>query len=165
MLTNLFSGSWTSHQTKWHQKKDNILQLWRLVGELLPDSRCLGCRMMLFHHSYQAVLHHHHQSQEHDQVLYLLGYSILVLKKHWHSVAGDQIYRQQNKISSLSELQDKLHILDTKYWTVVKQYESTVICYLVESPHPNIKLSVINETSLIVHTYIFQGSCSKYHRK
>lgn len=70
------------------------------------------------------------------------------------SVADDMQHREQRHFENLNELQEKLNFVDKKYWTVSKQDESLLICRIIQSPHPKIKLSLVIDPTCAVRVYV-----------
>ena len=47
----------------------------------------------------------------------------------------------------------ELNFLDRNYWSVIKQQETLIICIVIKSPHPKIKLSLVIESDFAVHVF------------
>ena len=62
--------------------------------------------------------------------------------------------RRAKEFQSLDELKGKMQFLDRKYWTVVDQVESPLLCRIVQTSHPKVVLSLVVKSNCAVHAFV-----------
>ena len=76
------------------------------------------------------------------------------------SVADELQHRQHRTFETTDELINKLKNQD-KYWTIVKEEESVLICHIARMPHPKITLSLTIDNSCAVKVFVSQVEVQK----
>lgn len=74
------------------------------------------------------------------------------------SIVDEDNYRRERNFHTLEELEEKLNVnvIDSTYWSVIKNGDVMQICHLIHSPQPKVVLSLVMSADCSVNAYVHE---------
>lgn len=70
------------------------------------------------------------------------------------SIIDEENYRRERDFHTLAELEEKLSIIDSTYWSVIKNGDVINICHIINSPQPKVVVSLVMSSDCSVTVYV-----------